>query len=535
MFRIASIFRYTLLLSILVVFIMLTGQNTARAESVVITSPSNGQEFSGNDFTISGTSDPDVTVLVIRNGLTLTQTRSDSNGAWSVNVTGLPDGTNTITARSVKNTGYAYYMSSNDQGATTKINRIRLTDDAINGGSYPIMTDDPMLFLAPSKVNGIFYQMGSFGNSSYAPAKFDSTNPAPPVAASGYPSNTSYAAMGAFSSDGAKLFSPNTGLENLSVIDVASNQTTATIELGFQPNVTVLSPKGEIYQFPMVGDQATVINTNTNAVERVVDVGCSGKQAISAGFSEDIAYPYYYVFCIGSNGDMNRVSVMSLETDQQVTYWDSNTPLTNGVLSLDNSKIYAASSSGIPNNSYADKIYVLNASNGQFTSNVQLAHGALGIFQSPDGQHLYVATPGAFNSTGIDKIDTFTNAVEHLDIGDEVATVVTSSISTAATVAEVNISVVLGVATASTPVSQLAKTGIFVALASPIGLLIIAGSVFTYYDYRRHKQPLLAVDDSVQYSYFHHLKVVSLPVMKYRFSVGLDRKVGQKSGTVRRF
>lgn len=513
---------------------LLTTHDTAHAESVVITSPSNGQEFSGNDFTISGNSDPNVTVLVMRNGLTLTQTRSDNNGAWSVNVTGLPDGNNTITARSIKNTGYAYYVSSNDQGDTTKINRIRLTDDAINGDNFPITTNDPLLFLAPSKVNGIFYQMGSYSNNSYVPAKFDSANPSVPVAASGYPANA-FTAMGAYSSDGTKLFSPNTGLQSVSVIDVANNQTTTTIEVGFQPNVTVTSQKGEIYQFPMQGDSVAVINPTTNQVDRTIDVGCDGRQAISAAFSDDAAYPYYYVFCIGSDGDSQRVSVMSVATDQSVTVWDSDTPLTNAVLSLDNSKIYAASSSGIPNNSYSDKIFVLNPSNGQFTTNIQLAAGALGIFQSPDGQNLYVATPGAFNSTGIDKIDTLTNAVEHIDTGNEVAAAVTFSVSTAATVAEVNLSVVLGVATASTPVSQLAKTGVFVALASPVGLLLIAGTVFTYYDYRRHKQPLLAVDDSVQYSYFHHLKVVSLPVMKYRFSVGLDRKVDQKSGTVRRF
>lgn len=82
---------------------------------------------------------------------------------------------------------------------------------------------------------------------------------------------------------------------------------------------------------------------------------------------------------------------------------------------------------------------------------------------------------------------------------------------------------------------QLAKTGVFVALASPIGLFLIAAVIYSFYDYRRHKQPLLAVDPNANYSYFHHIKVVSVPLVRYRLSVSVDRAVGDKSDQINRY
>ena len=83
--------------------------------------------------------------------------------------------------------------------------------------------------------------------------------------------------------------------------------------------------------------------------------------------------------------------------------------------------------------------------------------------------------------------------------------------------------------------SQLAKTGVFIALASPVGLFLIGATLYTYLDYRKHKTPLTEASSDVNYSYFHHLKVVSLPLAKYRLSIGVDRQVGDRSDRVRRF
>ncbi len=94
---------------------------------------------------------------------------------------------------------------------------------------------------------------------------------------------------------------------------------------------------------------------------------------------------------------------------------------------------------------------------------------------------------------------------------------------------------ILAASTTNTGAGQLAKTGVFVALASPLGLFLIAAVIYSYYDYRRHKQPLLEVDPNANYSYFHHLKVVSIPLVRYRLSVSVDKQVGDKSDHVSRY
>lgn len=36
--------------------------------------------------------------------------------------------------------------------------------------------------------------------------------------------------------------------------------------------------------------------------------------------------------------------------------------------------------------------------------------------------------------------------------------------------------------------------------------------------YHKHKAPLKIVDPNVQYGFFHHIKIVTIPVIKYRLS-----------------
>ncbi len=83
--------------------------------------------------------------------------------------------------------------------------------------------------------------------------------------------------------------------------------------------------------------------------------------------------------------------------------------------------------------------------------------------------------------------------------------------------------------------SQLARTGLYIALASPFGVLLIVAAAYTYLDYRRHKQPLLQADPNARYSYFHHLKVVSIPLIRYRLSVSVDKQLGEQSDEITRY
>jgi hypothetical protein len=51
------------------------------------------------------------------------------------------------------------------------------------------------------------------------------------------------------------------------------------------------------------------------------------------------------------------------------------------------------------------------------------------------------------------------------------------------------------------------------------GLVLIAlFAAYTFWDYRRHKRPLLEIDPNVAYGYFHHLHVVTFPMWRYRIT-----------------
>ncbi len=73
---------------------------------------------------------------------------------------------------------------------------------------------------------------------------------------------------------------------------------------------------------------------------------------------------------------------------------------------------------------------------------------------------------------------------------------------------------------------MLANTGVIAALLSIIGSLLIVGAVYTYADYRKHKKPLLEADPLLAngYTYWHHLKMVTIPLVRYRVSVIVEKK-----------
>ncbi|MCC7543417.1 hypothetical protein IT415_01775 [bacterium] len=58
----------------------------------------------------------------------------------------------------------------------------------------------------------------------------------------------------------------------------------------------------------------------------------------------------------------------------------------------------------------------------------------------------------------------------------------------------------------------------------PVGLAILVTLIYAYYDYMRHKKPLVAENPHIHYTFWHHLRVVTLPIMKYRFSIVVERR-----------
>lgn len=82
----------------------------------------------------------------------------------------------------------------------------------------------------------------------------------------------------------------------------------------------------------------------------------------------------------------------------------------------------------------------------------------------------------------------------------------------------------LAASTTNSGGGTLANTGaIAISSAVLIGLIVITLG-FIYRDYRRHRKPLAAVDPDVSYSFLHHVRVVTIPLFRYRMSIKVTKK-----------
>lgn len=90
-------------------------------------------------------------------------------------------------------------------------------------------------------------------------------------------------------------------------------------------------------------------------------------------------------------------------------------------------------------------------------------------------------------------------------------------------------------ASSSARVGQLAQTGMITAIAVLAGTLMLSLTIWTIIDYRRHKRPLEEANKTIKYSFWHHLKVVSIPLLRYRLAINLYKRSESKSERVRRY
>jgi hypothetical protein len=301
------------------------------------------------------------------------------------------------------------------------------------------------------------------------------------------------------------------------------------ITLPSLPITAFRSPSGKLY-VTLSSKKIAVINTATDTIENTFDMACDTAQTpTTATFSQDAAYPYYYVHCLGATGKILKYNISDNTLADAWTIPGFSSA--SGVLNLDGSKLYLASSalalSGAPN---LDKVYVLNTEDGSVIKTLQTigngAGGIIGIFQSPDFQHIYVSSPDdSFSNTGFSVVDMYTDTIYDVTDSNVITTVMAPASSV--TTANVNVSVVLGVKTVATTDGggQLAETGVAISTTLLLGL-IIASLSYTYYDYRKHKKPLVAIDPNAKntYTYRHHVMTVSIPLLKYRLSFKLQRQ-----------
>ncbi len=85
--------------------------------------------------------------------------------------------------------------------------------------------------------------------------------------------------------------------------------------------------------------------------------------------------------------------------------------------------------------------------------------------------------------------------------------------------------------------AELANTGIVTSIAIAVGILLLVGAIYTYVDYLKHKKPLVQMDpqQANNYTYLHHLKVVSMPLLSYRLNITVSRVLPTKSNNITKY
>ena len=203
--------------------------------------------------------------------------------------------------------------------------------------------------------------------------------------------------LGDVTNPGSKNFSVN-----VSVIDAATNNVTNTVSVGIIPwGVEVnpilwgvaVSPDGtHVYVTNSFSNNISVIDTATNKVTAIVPVGVDPK---GVAVSPDGTKVYV------TNTDSSNVSIIDTSTNTvTATVPVGDTP--NGVaITPDGTKAYVT-------NSGSNNISVIDTATNNVTGTVNVGKRSFGIAINPNGTKVYVANP-ANNTTSV--IDTATNTV----------------------------------------------------------------------------------------------------------------------------
>ncbi|MCX6729815.1 MAG: YncE family protein [Candidatus Saccharibacteria bacterium] len=481
-------------------------KKASAAPTVTITSPTEGQSISGTNFTAAGTATPNTTVVLSSGGVGFAQTISDGSGNWSV-ATSLPAGNISLTAKAIENPEYGYFTSTSGF-EDFSINQLRLSDNVVNpGGGWPI-AGVPNNIIMPSTLSNIFYSANPFGGTTIA-GQVDTSAVTFNNATGAYPSATT--GKGDFSADGSLYFSPNNNAtNNVSVINTTTNAWQQDIAIGdgsVGVNTVNRSPDNKLYA--SVDSKIYVIDPALLSVAEVLDVPCSSPSAI---FSKDANYPYYFVTCTGEN----NVYKLLRSNNSTVATIDIGTPNTGGALTLDNKKLYVAGSVGNIDN----KLHIIDNDTNTVKTPINLTSGILALNITPDSQKIFVATP---NLAG--------TPAQNIDVVDVQSDTVVSNIATSdlplmvayngaeATTASAQVGFVLGASAASNVTQKLAETGAIGISSTLLIGIVIAITSYLYIDFRAHKKPLRAEDPDVKYTFLHHIRLVSMPRLKYRVAV----------------
>jgi YVTN family beta-propeller protein len=193
----------------------------------------------------------------------------------------------------------------------------------------------------------------------------------------------------------------NSGSNNISVIDTATNTVTANISVGMYPYGVAVTPDGtKVYVTNIISNNISVIDTATNTVATSINA--------SAGDA-------FFGVAVNSEGNKayvtsgNKVDVIDTATNTiitNVTVWTGlSMPNPEGIVVNPNgTSVYLT-------DYYNYYVYVIDTNTNTVAATIPVGQTPDEVAVTPDGTQVYVA-----NSMGISVINTTTNGVTNLSV-----------------------------------------------------------------------------------------------------------------------
>lgn len=197
----------------------------------------------------------------------------------------------------------------------------------------------------------------------------------------------------------------NSGLDNVSVLNTATNTIVANVPVGNSPYGIAITPNGSFVYVTNTGsDNVSVINTNTNTVVATIPVGDA-----PVGIAITPNGNFAYVANQGQSVAANTVSVIDTRTNTVVDTITVGLGPTAVAITPDGNFVYVT-------NAGSFSVSVIDTGTNSVVATIPVGRFPFGIAITPDGNFAYVANSG---DDYVSVIDTNTNTVvDTVTVGD---------------------------------------------------------------------------------------------------------------------
>ncbi|MBL7753368.1 MAG: beta-propeller fold lactonase family protein, partial [Chitinophagaceae bacterium] len=219
----------------------------------------------------------------------------------------------------------------------------------------------------------------------------------------------------------ARCYIPNSGSNNVSVVDVASQSVISTIPVGNAPRcVAIIGRLHRAYITNVSGASVSVINITNNTVIATIPVGAGASGAVASPDGNTV-----YI----SNGSAGTVSVINTNTNAVTATISVGTSPFYEAISPDGTKLYVS-------NGVSNTVSVINTSTNSVIHTISGLTSPRNLVTNADGSLLYVTNSAAAT---VSVINTSTYAITTtLTVGTTPVGIALNKTNTRLAVANVN-------------------------------------------------------------------------------------------------